>query len=66
MRKKEHNINMTVFWDVAPCTLAETDRRGLLIALMMKAVSIFQTSVNFYHTTRRNIPKGIPSSYSSQ
>jgi hypothetical protein len=28
-----------------------------LIALMMEAVSISETSVNFYQTTRRNIPE---------
>jgi hypothetical protein len=28
-----------------------------IIALMMEAVSISKTSVNFYKTTRRNIPK---------
>jgi hypothetical protein len=33
---------MTVFWNVA-------------IALMMEAVITSETSVNFYHTTRRNI-----------
>jgi hypothetical protein len=32
--------------------------RGLLIALMMEAVRTFETSVNFYETTRRNIPEG--------
>jgi hypothetical protein len=34
---------MTVFWDVAP--------------LMMEAVSTFETWVNFYETTRHNIPQ---------
>jgi hypothetical protein len=28
-----------------------------LIALMMEAVSTSETSVNFYQTTRRNIPE---------
>jgi hypothetical protein len=36
----------TVFWDVAP-----------LVALMMDAVSTSETSINFYQTTRRNIPE---------
>jgi hypothetical protein len=31
--------------------------RGLLIALMMEAASISETSVNFYQTTRRNNPE---------
>jgi hypothetical protein len=75
---------MTVFWDVAPCSLVDIDRRfrgtyclyhqgdeletgshvsnqffarGLLIALMMEAVSTSKTSVNFYQTTRRNNPE---------
>jgi hypothetical protein len=41
---------MTVVWDVAPCSL---------IALMMEAASTSETSVHFYHTTRRNIPEDI-------
>jgi hypothetical protein len=32
-------MKMTVFWDVAPCSL------------MMEAASTFKTSVNFYQTT---------------
>jgi hypothetical protein len=31
--------------------------RGLLIDLMMEAVSTSETSVNFYEITRRNIPE---------
>jgi hypothetical protein len=30
---------------------------GLLIALMMEAASTYETSVNFYQTTRRNNPE---------
>jgi hypothetical protein len=56
---------MTVFWDVAPCSLVEIDRRfrGVTasitkaIALMMEAASTSETSVNFYQTTRRNNPE---------
>jgi hypothetical protein len=40
---------MTVSWDVTPCIL--------VIALMMEAASTFETSVNFYQTTRRNNPE---------
>jgi hypothetical protein len=49
---------MTVFWDVAPSSLAEIDRhfRGAC-SLMMAAVSTSETSINFYETTRRNIPE---------
>jgi hypothetical protein len=39
---------MTVFWDVAQCRA---------IALMMEAAGTSETSVNFYKTTRRNIPE---------
>jgi hypothetical protein len=40
------SMKMNVFWDVAPCSL---------IALMMKAASTSETSVNFHQITRRNI-----------
>jgi hypothetical protein len=45
------HLKITVFWDVAPCSLVETDR---LIALMMEAVSTSETSINFYQITRLN------------
>jgi hypothetical protein len=41
-------MKMTVFWDVTPCRA---------IALMMEAAITSETSVNFYQTTRRNIPE---------
>jgi hypothetical protein len=49
-------MKMTVFWDVAPCSLVEIDRCFevltasiiWLIALMMEAVSTSETSANFY------------------
>jgi hypothetical protein len=34
---------MTVFWDVAPCSIE--------ITLMIEAVNTSETSVNFYQTT---------------
>jgi hypothetical protein len=40
---------LSVFWDAAPCSLA--------IALMMEAASTSETSVNFYQTSRCNIPE---------
>jgi hypothetical protein len=46
------HMKMTAFWDIVPCSLVEE------IALMMEAVCTSETSVNFYGTTRRNIPKG--------
>jgi hypothetical protein len=39
---------MSIFWDAAPCILVEIDR--------LTALSTTETSVNFYQTTRRNIP----------
>jgi hypothetical protein len=47
-------MKMAVFWDVAPCSLVDTDRR---FALMMEAVSISETSFTFYETTRCNVPQ---------
>jgi hypothetical protein len=32
--------------------------KKILIALMMEAASIFETSVSFYQITRRNNPEG--------
>jgi hypothetical protein len=55
---------MAVFWDVAPCSLVDIDRRFressciacLAIALLMEVASTSESSVNFYQTTRRNNP----------
>jgi hypothetical protein len=53
---------MTVFWDVVPCSLIEIDLRAemlsaSIIGTMMEAVTTFETSVNFYQTTRHNVPE---------
>jgi hypothetical protein len=53
---------MIVFWDVAPCSPVKiTDvsevRTASITRVMMKAVSTFEKPVNFYGTTRRNIPE---------
>jgi hypothetical protein len=40
------SMKMTAFWHIA------------IIALMMEAVRTSEMSVNFYETTRRNIPEG--------
>jgi hypothetical protein len=46
---------ITVFWNVASCSLVELDRRFTdVIALKMKAVSTSETSVKLYQTTRGN------------
>jgi hypothetical protein len=65
-------MKITVFWDVAPCSLKNVYRRfrgaccfhheeflarGLFIALMMEAESTTETSVKFYQTTWLNIPE---------
>jgi hypothetical protein len=47
-------MKMTAFWDVAPCSLVEVDRR---FVLMMETVCTSETSVYFYETTRLNIPE---------
>jgi hypothetical protein len=54
------SMNMTVFWDVAPCSLVEIDRRFrgaycLYHQGRVEAVSTSETSVNLYKATRRNI-----------
>jgi hypothetical protein len=52
---------MNIFWDAAPCSQVEIDRRfrgtNSLIALMMEAMSTSETSASFYETTWRNIPE---------
>jgi hypothetical protein len=57
-------VKKAVFWVVAPCSLVEVCHSKVLsasiiriIALMMEAASISETLVNFYKTTRRNIPE---------
>jgi hypothetical protein len=46
------NMKMAVFWYVASCGLVEVYR---LAALVMEALSISETSVNFHKSTRPNI-----------
>jgi hypothetical protein len=54
---------MTVFSDVAPCTwynitdVSEVLATSIIIAMVMESASTSETSVNFYRTTRRNIPQ---------
>jgi hypothetical protein len=49
------SMKFRVFWDVAPCSHNEVDRRfrGATAVLMMEAVRISETSVHFVVTTRR-------------
>jgi hypothetical protein len=49
-------MKFRVFWDVAPCSHVEVDRR--FIALMMEAVRTSETSVNFnLNHTALHIPE---------
>jgi hypothetical protein len=53
---------MTIFWDMARVVLQkQTDvsegHTVSIITLKIEAVNISETSINFYETTRRNIPK---------
>jgi hypothetical protein len=62
-------LKMAVFWDVASCSLVHFDRcfEGAyclhhqgdeqLVALMMEAISISETSVNIYQKTQRSLPE---------
>jgi hypothetical protein len=55
-----YKIKMTVFRNIAPCSLVDIDQcfRGaycLIIALIMEAVSCFDMSVSFYQITQHNI-----------
>jgi hypothetical protein len=57
---------MTVYWGVAPCSLDEVyGSFGSAYCLhvqggmMMKAGSTSETSLNFYRSTRQNIPEDI-------
>jgi hypothetical protein len=49
-------MKFRVFWDAAPCSHVEVDRCSR-DAVMMEAVRISETSVNFNVTTRRYIPE---------
>jgi hypothetical protein len=51
-------MKMAVFWAAAPCSLLKfTDVSEVLVAMIMKAESTSETSVNFYQTTLRNNPQ---------
>jgi hypothetical protein len=59
---KAARMDMTVFWEVAPCRLVEVYRRFSgayyrAITLIMEAVSTSETTENFYETVRRNNPE---------
>jgi hypothetical protein len=50
---------MPVVWGVVPCEVLEVFNISTmtLVTLMMETVSASETSVNFYETTRRNVPE---------
>jgi hypothetical protein len=53
------SMKFRVYWDVAPCSHVEVDRRfrGVFTAMIMEAVRTSETYVNFNVTTRRYIPE---------
>jgi hypothetical protein len=63
---------MTALWDIASCSLDAVDRRfrgaycfhhqsdEMGIVLMMEALRIYETSVYYNETTRREISEGYP------
>jgi uncharacterized protein (DUF305 family) len=64
-------VKIRVFWDVAPCSQVDVDRRFRdaychhhQIALTMEAVRTSETLVNINLTLRRYIPEDSKSSYS--
>jgi hypothetical protein len=59
------HMRFAAFWDIAPCSLVEGDRRfrgasiiRAMSALTIEAVRTSKTSVNLYEITRCNIPEG--------
>jgi hypothetical protein len=56
-------MKMTAFWNIAPCTLVEVDRRFQscvtvsIIVLMIRAVRASETWVYFNEATRSYIPE---------
>jgi hypothetical protein len=56
LRKSESFLlKITAFRDIVPCSLLSEAFTTYNIALMMEAVSVSETSIYFYETTRRNI-----------
>jgi hypothetical protein len=49
-------MKMAAFWVVVPCSLIFTDVSEVLTAMMIVAVSMSETSVNFYQDTWGNNP----------
>jgi hypothetical protein len=51
------SMKMTAFWDVAPRSLVEVDRRLRGAYCLHQGDETSETSVYFYETTRRYIPE---------
>jgi hypothetical protein len=56
------SMKMDVFWVVAPCSMVEVNRRfrgtaASIIRTLTTEASTSETSVHFYHSTRRNNPE---------
>jgi hypothetical protein len=54
--KAAASMKMHVFWNVAPCSLVETDRRFRCVYCLHHQRTS-DTTVNFYQATWRNIPE---------
>jgi hypothetical protein len=48
-------MKISVFWDIAPCSLVVLTDVSVAITLMMAAVSSSEASINICQTTQRNI-----------
>jgi hypothetical protein len=53
------SLKMTIFWDVAPCSLIEDSGvfAASIIRAMMEEAITSETSLNIYQTARCNIPE---------
>jgi hypothetical protein len=52
------SMKKTAFWNIAPCSLVEADRRFRGAIALMEAVRTSETCVYFNNTTRRYNPEG--------
>jgi hypothetical protein len=51
------HMKMAVSWAVVPCTdVSEVLTAFIITGMTKEAICTSETSVNFYHATRRNIP----------
>jgi hypothetical protein len=61
--EQKEEMKMTVFWDVAPCSLVEVYRRFRCAHCLHhqgdETTRTSKMSVNFYQTARHNIPEDV-------